>query len=263
MKPVNEESAEAVDVVEVEQEEVVEESVVAAASVAEETLDEEERVTRRMVMWSRRHRPSVDDTFRLWVVGWKDSRDRIAFEVADGFEAAERREAKAKSREPVINLAKIPKSGQAPVALRENEPAPQRPEIKLTKDMIVDSKRGVKGPLDQFVRQEDQKSKAAQQAMGPGGLSQFKAAADSKAKTRTKGDEIEEEEEGKGRKGLAGIAASRADRSKKRLKLRPDEEVGQEEERTSRRTGRTLVRKGSNTARLARRCRVGASMYGS
>ncbi len=246
--PVSEESPEAVDVVEVEQEEVVEESVVAASSVAEEaTVEEEDEVVDGDAESSPstergRYIPPLGSSGgKIRVIGSRSKSPMDSKPLSD-----EKR--KPKSREPVINLAKIPKSGQAPVAPKRNEPAPQRPEIKLTKDMIVDSKRGVKGPLDQFVRQEDQKSKAAQQAMGPGGLSQFKAAADSKAKTRTKGDEIEEEEEGKGRKGLAGIAASRADRSKKRLKLRPDEEVGQEEERTSRRTGRTLVRKGSNTA---------------
>ncbi len=246
--PVSEESPEAVEVVEVEQEEVVEESVVAAASVAEETLDEEEL---EVVDGDAESSPSTERGRYIPPLGSSGGKIRVIGSRSkaplDSKPLSDEKR-KPKSREPVINLAKIPKSGQTPAAPKRNEPAPQRPEIKLTKDMIVDSKRGVKGPLDQFVRQEDQKSKAAQQAMGPGGLSQFKAAADSKAKTRTKGDEIEEEEEGKGRKGLAGIAASRADRSKKRLKLRPDEEVGQEEERSSRRTGRTLVRKGSNTA---------------
>jgi translation initiation factor IF-2 len=52
-------------------------------------------------------------------------------------------------REPVINLAKIPKGHQAPVAApKSNEPAPQKPEFKLTKDLLTGHRQGMNAPLE-------------------------------------------------------------------------------------------------------------------
>ncbi len=162
---------------------------------------------------------------------------------------------KRKDREPVINLAKIPKSGTPSVAAKKDEPAPQKPEIKLTKELIVGTRQGMRAPLDNFVQQETQKgnntgspstpSKSAS-AMPVGGLTEFKANAENKNRVKTKKEmDFEEEERERKKKGLAGLAASRADRSKRRGK-QTDEEAFQEEERNRR--GRTLIRRGGNTA---------------
>ncbi len=137
---------------------------------------------------------------------------------------------KPKTRVPVINLAAIPKSGQQPQVVKKDEPAPQKPEIKLTRDLIVGSRQGDKTQLDQFVQQENQKSKAAIAAAAPGGLSKFKADVDKAKAKGKKGDEVEEEEGVKGKRGLSGLAASRADRSSKRKPvLRPGEDPGEED----------------------------------
>ncbi len=158
---------------------------------------------------------------------------------------------KAKTREPVINIgfAKIPKSGmQAPPAPKKDEPAPQKPEIKLTRDLIVGSRQGDKTQLDQFVQAENQKSKAALAAAAPGGLSKFKADADKAKAKGKKGDEIDEEEEVKGKRGLSGLAASRADRStKRRVKLRPDD-INTEEDEVGRGSKQFKQRRGGSTA---------------
>jgi translation initiation factor IF-2 len=165
---------------------------------------------------------------------------------------------KRKDREPVINLAKIPKSGSATVVAKKDEPAPQKPEIKLTKELIVGTRQGMRAPLDNFVQQETQKGNNAGSgsstgspsktgsAMPVGGLTEFKANAENKNRVKTKKEmDFEEEERERKKKGLAGLAASRADRSKRRGK-QTDEEAFQEEERNRR--GRTLVRRGGNTA---------------
>ncbi len=164
-----------------------------------------------------------------------------------------------KTREPVINLAKIPKTGQQPMPRRTDEPAPQRPDIKLTKDLIVGSKQGMKAPLDKFVQQETQKSKTPPPP-GIGGLSDFRAGAD-KAGVKAKGKRTaEEEEEGKGKKGLAGLAAGRSDRTKRRLKIRGTDDLAFEEEREARRAGRGFGRRQTTGSTAPRKQRVALAL---
>lgn len=164
-----------------------------------------------------------------------------------------------KTREPVINLAKIPKTGQQPMPRRTDEPAPQRPDIKLTKDLIVGSKQGMKAPLDKFVQQETQKSKTPPPP-GIGGLSDFRSGAD-KAGVKAKGKRTsEDEDEGKGKKGLAGLAAGRSDRTKRRVKIRGTEDLAFEEEREARRAGRGFGRRQSTGSTAPRKQRVALAL---
>ncbi len=170
-----------------------------------------------------------------------------------------------KTREPVINLAKIPKTGQQPMPRRTDEPTPQRPDIKLTKDLIVGSKQGMKAPLDKFVQQETQKSKTPPPP-GIGGLSDFRAGAGTgagadKAGVKAKGKRTaEEEEEGKGKKGLAGLAAGRSDRTKRRLKIRGTDDLAFEEEREARRAGRGFGRRQTTGSTAPRKQRVALAL---
>ncbi len=162
-------------------------------------------------------------------------------------------------REPVINLAKIPKGSQATApAPKSNEPAPQRPEIRLTKEAISGHKQGMKAPLEAL---EQQSAAAAQEAsaarakaksgtsssstpaQGTGGLSQFKAAADkAKGKHRTTDDD----DDALARKKGVGIAAARDER--KRRGNRRAVETGDEDGSGRRRHSKTLVHRGNNTA---------------
>lgn len=167
-----------------------------------------------------------------------------------------RSKAPAQRREPIINLARLPKGAPAAVPPpKSSEPAPQRPEIRFTKDDISGQKQGMKAPLQELEAQQNAEKTEARGGRGsrsgspgtapgtaaPGGLKNFKAAAD-KAKGRYRSDE--EEEAARGKKPGAGIAAARAERRKRgRSSLE-----GGEEYSSPRRGSRRLVRKGTNTA---------------
>ncbi|MGN6543401.1 MAG: hypothetical protein ACTHK7_00005, partial [Aureliella sp.] len=117
----------------------------------------------------------------------------------------ERKKPPQQRREPVINLARIPKGMQAPSApAKSNEPAPQKPEFKLTKDLLSGHRQGMNAPLETLLPKPQ--GPAGGEAGGrarpkpggpagarpgaappPGGLTEFKAAADAKAKGKHKG----------------------------------------------------------------------------
>ncbi len=174
---------------------------------------------------------------------------------AEGTE--ERKRAPAQRREPIINLARLPKGAPAAVPPpRSNEPAPQRPEIRFTKDDISGQKQGMKAPLQELEAQQQEKADVARSrgvkagqaspaagagAAAPGGLKSFKAAAD-KAKGRYRTDE--DEDAARGKKASSGIAAARSERRKRG---RSSVESGDEFSRPHR-GSRRLVRKGTNTA---------------
>ncbi len=157
-------------------------------------------------------------------------------------------------REPVINLARLPKGNQPVVPPpKSNEPAPQRPEIRFTKDDISGQKQGMKAPLQDLEKQQQQpkesgrgkgkpKQASATPAAGPGGLSQFTKAAADRAKGRHR--RTEDEDENRGKKGTSGIAAARAERRRRGR----SGGVESDDDRRSYRGGRRLVRKGTNTA---------------
>ncbi len=167
----------------------------------------------------------------------------------------ERRKLPAQRREPIINLARLPKGAPAAVPPpKSNELAPQRPEIRFTKDDISGQKQGMKAPLQELEAQQNAEKTearggrsragapaAAPGAAAPGGLKSFKAAAD-KAKGRYRSEE--EEEAARNKKASSGIAAARAERRKRG---RSSLEGGEESSRPYR-GSRRLVRKGTNTA---------------
>ncbi len=188
---------------------------------------------------------------------------RSEVKKADG-PLEDRKKSPPQRREPIINLARLPKGAAPPIPQpKSNEPAPQRPEIRFTKDDISGQKQGMKAPLQEMEAQQQEKTDgsrgrspktgqgapgagaAAAGTAGPGGLKNFKAAAD-KAKGRHRGG-ADEDEDGagvRGKKGSSGIAAARAERRKRG---RPGVDGGDDFSRPQR-GSRRLVRKGTNTA---------------
>ena len=150
-------------------------------------------------------------------------------------------------RDPVINLAALP---DAPAPLPSRGPSAQapaqKPDIRLSKDVIAGHKQGVKAPLEQIAQAEDQKKKATR--VGSGGLSGFTG---DKGKGGKRGAvvEVAEEEDKKRRPGLAGMASARADRGTgKGKRVGKRGEVDQPFGRPEARRRRTINRKGTNTA---------------
>lgn len=176
----------------------------------------------------------------------------------------ERKKPPQQRREPVINLARIPKGMAPPTAQpKSNEPAPQKPEFKLTKDLLSGHRQGMNAPLETLLPKPaapaggDAGGRARPKPGGPagarpgaaappGGLTEFKAAADAKAKGKHKGKTTEEEEEVR-RRGVAGVAAARDERKRRRPALKTAEE-GEEGDRRRSASSRTLHRRGTNTA---------------
>ncbi len=150
------------------------------------------------------------------------------------------------NRAPVINLASVPKTSAPIPPPKSKEPAPQKPEIRFTKDDITGQKQGMKAPLEQLEAQQRQEKDGSRgnkdvRPRGPqteGGLKGFaKAAADRKGRHRPGDDEDDNK-----KKGATGIAAARAERRK-----RPVE--SEDEDRRPRGSyNKKLTRKGTNTA---------------
>lgn len=163
-----------------------------------------------------------------------------------------------KRREPVISLARIPDAKQ-PVVKPSTEPAPQKPEIRLPKDAIVGSKKGVKPALDEIARTVDRGGKSPLAGKGSlvarkdKGVDQGPEAPLSGkvgTKTRKPRDQAVLEDEEPVKRGLAGMATARADRQKARKskqKTRTGEAASEDDSLQIRRR-RTLTRKGTNTA---------------
>lgn len=170
-------------------------------------------------------------------------------------------------RAPVINLARIPKSAQAPPQQRQrNEPAPQKPEIRLTRDSLAGHKTGSKAHLEELQQREAaasaapakpqrQKPAADQSAAAPGfvppgGLTEFKNAAEKARGVKGKRVGTDDEEAEVRKKIGAGVSQARAERAKKKIRGPEDiEEEGRSEVDDRRAAKRkTLVRRGNNTA---------------
>lgn len=144
---------------------------------------------------------------------------------------------KPKRRGPQIkiNLAQLPDApAPGPVATKPGEPAAQKPDIKLSKDIIAGHKQGMKAPLERLAKEDADKDKEKSKTKRtPAGLTGF-----------TDKKRIEEEEKPR-KKGLAGMASARADRSRGgRSRMRNDDRGGRSYQR------RTFRRKGAsaNTA---------------
>jgi translation initiation factor IF-2 len=135
---------------------------------------------------------------------------------------------KRSSPEPVINLkTRIPRTATPPSA-KPAEPAAQKPEIRLTPDMIAGTKQGMKAPLEKL-QQEALPAAARGPAAPPpgsgvaakGGLKGFKDAAD-RAKSGKKAGA-----DGEDGKAGGSVSSARAERRRSRnenLRFVPGEE---------------------------------------
>ncbi len=110
---------------------------------------------------------------------------------------------KAKRREPRINvkMASLPEVAEPkPSKQASGEPKAQKPDVKLSKDVIAGHRQGMRAPLEELAK-EDKDSKRSAAAKRGSGLSGFTG-----EKKREGG------EEDKPRRKLAGMASPRAER---------------------------------------------------
>jgi translation initiation factor IF-2 len=153
-----------------------------------------------------------------------------------------------KPRDPVINLAKIPKSAGPSPAAKPQEPAAMKPIVKLTPEVLkgvqqqppATGNKGEKSPATGGGKFAG----AAGRATAPSqtqhaGLTEFKQAAENKLNQKTKkaGDEPEEPVR---KKGLGSLESARSERSKLRLpaRIQTTEDLKRIEEEEERRTAR-------------------------
>ncbi|MCG8652016.1 MAG: translation initiation factor IF-2 N-terminal domain-containing protein, partial [Pirellulales bacterium] len=152
---------------------------------------------------------------------------------------------KGKRREPriAVKMASLPEAAQPQTNQpAKNEPKAQKPDIKLSKDVIAGHKQGMKAPLEQLAKEETEKKRGSKR--GGGGLSGFTG---DKSK---RGKAIEEEDEKPRKKGIAGMASARAERSERSRGKRRNVELDQQPSYGTRSPirQRTPRRKGINTA---------------
>ncbi|MEN6556717.1 MAG: translation initiation factor IF-2 N-terminal domain-containing protein, partial [Thermoguttaceae bacterium] len=165
-----------------------------------------------------------------------------------------------KDKGPAIKMAPLPAASQSSVRRKSNEPAPQKPDIKLPKDAIRAGRAGTK-PLSEHLRKHEQKRAAEAAKGGPRGktppaagtpageLASLAAGRDRARRSRTTPVEGGEEE------GVIGAMGGREQRQLKRKKAatarrrKPDEEGGDETSSTPAIRKRTHIRRtGANTA---------------
>ena len=152
-----------------------------------------------------------------------------------------------KPREPVINLAKIPKSAAPTPVARAQEPATLKPLVKLTPEVL----KGVQQQkLDKQPGAQDKAGVgAAKSGTGAGratapsqtqhaGLTEFKQAAENKLNQKSRKPTTDVEEPAR-KKGLASLEASRAERSKLRVpnRIQTTRDLARVEEEEDRRLG--------------------------
>lgn len=172
------------------------------------------------------------------------SRNRSGGNKPSGNEGGER-SGGPKKRGPVINLAAVPKSPTRQQRPAAGEAPAQKPEIRLSKDVIAGHKQGMKASLEKLVQEDvDKKTEAGKGKAGGGGLSSFTGGGAERGRGGKPGDA---EEERTKKKGIAGMASARADRNKGRRGGRRDIErsMGHGDDRRRR---RTITRTGRNTA---------------
>ncbi len=147
-----------------------------------------------------------------------------------------------KRREPRINvkMTSLPEVNEQAVPKPvSGEPKAQKPDVKLSADAIAGHRQGMRAPLEQLAKEDDDKKKAAKR----GGLSGFTG---DKSK---RGPAVKEEEDKPRKKGLAGMASPRAERTrgKTRGRVSLDGNAGFDRSRQYR-SGRGSKRKTINTA---------------
>lgn len=152
-----------------------------------------------------------------------------------------------KGRGPVIKLAAVPKSGEAPPPppTETEQPKAQKPVIKLPADAIRNAKSGTSAPLEQFTRQTEKKRSDGEKPSGTtdgrktrGRAAPADSASDKPARGRRRGKEVPAAEEGERGKRLAGMASARAARGQPR-RGRKGLEIGGDDGRPVRRRRRS------------------------
>ncbi|MGB7345687.1 MAG: translation initiation factor IF-2 [Pirellulaceae bacterium] len=143
---------------------------------------------------------------------------------------------RTKKREPRINIkmAQLGEAKEPAVAKGANEPKAQKPDVKLSKDVIAGHKQGMAAPLEQLAKEDSEKNRVKR-----GGLSGFTG-----EKKRGAG---EEEDKPQKKKGIGGMASVRAERSRGNRRQGSGFDRGGYGGRSGGR-GQTLKRKGTNTA---------------
>ena len=163
------------------------------------------------------------------------------------------RSAPQKRREPVIVLSKLPEVKQPVIGTsRSNEPAAQKPEIRLPKDAIRGAKAGARPPLEHLTAHA-QRNKTKPGGDKPGGPKRpdgphVVEAPLSKAASRSRKHKDGTPFSGppEAEKELAGMASARADRQKARKARQkgPLTAAEIEEESLANRKRSRLIRRG-------------------
>jgi len=159
----------------------------------------------------------------------------------------------AEKTTPAIKLAPIPTVVQPPPAPKVQEPAPQKPDIKLPPDAIRASKAGTK-PLSEHLRKHEKKRKAAEakkgspkEATAPGQTSASAPGAGPRERGRRGARPPVQKEKDDAATTLGG-REQRQLRRKQAAKGRRQRSVDDDEQRGSPRRTKRLVHTGKNTA---------------
>jgi translation initiation factor IF-2 len=123
---------------------------------------------------------------------------------------------------PVIKLAAMP-NAKEPSAPVSQEPAPQKPDLRLPPDAILGAKEGSRAPLEQFTKPDKRRSKGTTEST-PKPTEYISGQSESPLVTRKRG-KVDKPAVGKdqstGKRGLAGMAGSRAARQQSRKTRKP------------------------------------------
>jgi translation initiation factor IF-2 len=156
-----------------------------------------------------------------------------------------------KPRDPVINLAKIPKSSGPSPAPKAPEPAAQKPIVKLTPDVLKGVQQGM-SKTDKPASTSPKPGTGTGRATAPSqtqhaGLSEFKQAAENKLNQKHKkvGEEAEEPVR---KKGLASLESSRNERSILRTRIQTTRDLATVEEEEERRASHLRTKKKQQAA---------------
>ncbi len=153
---------------------------------------------------------------------------------------------------PAIKLAPMPSVQQPPAAPKTDEPAPQRPDIKLPPDVIRASKAGAK-PLEEHLRKQEQKrqgtpTRKAAARKGPESGAGEGDAAPPSGKERERGRRAKPAREGKAGEDESVTLGGREQRQLKRKRVtarrRPEDE---DDDRPASRQPRRMRRMGTST----------------
>ncbi|AMV33047.1 Translation initiation factor IF-2 [Pirellula sp. SH-Sr6A] len=182
-------------------------------------------------------------------------RQRPAAPSADGSKpSADRPDRAKRSREPVLNLARIPKSATPPPSAKPQEQATQKPIVKLTPDVIQGVKKGMEKPTEKQPLPGKQTGTGAgsnrastpSQAMHAG-LADFKANAENKLNLKNK--KAADEEEAKAQLKKKGFNDGRSDRLRTKIHSSKDLALIEEEENKRRGNKGARIKKQHTIAR--------------